>query len=143
MRYILVTTSLALFFLGCSEPYPTNNIPTKHTFVKPNKIQTTGTSAQGYNSRYPNFNYQQLGYSNNVGGYYGYYDRGGYEYDNRYYEYGNGYTYDDRYNRSGNFNTQRSHTRVYHPSDGDIGYGGLSYQNSRENQEARMRTGEY
>jgi len=171
MKIFLLFGPLALWFIGCSS-YPVNNIPPKQTFVKEEKkvTQETGNSSQvfqkndhRYDTRYQNFNYDSLGYSNNVGSYYGYYDRNGYFYNNRYYDYDDRYNYNDRYSRRGAFGLDSRHerqylnngwnqshesyqpnyTRVRHPREGGIGYGDISYQNSPENVKNRIDTRGY
>jgi len=161
MKKLLLLVPLSLVLIGCATDLPTNTIPPKKTFVKNEpltKKQEFSKDDHRYDRRYQNFNYDRLGYSNNAGSYYGYYDRNGYFYDNRYYNYDNQYTYDDRYNRRGFFGINgrhereyrdnqwnHSHTqyiqpvmRVHHPRDGGIGYGDISYQNSHENVKNRI-----
>lgn len=170
MNKTILLLLLTLLFIGCSDNYPTYNIPPKNTSVKEEKIEGISTSTviskddHRYDERYRNFNYDRLGYSNNMGIYYGYYDREGYFYNNQYYPYDNRYTYQDRYNRRGMFDVNRPYdrgyidnkwnrdhrgsitqpvTRVYHPRDGVIPYGEISYQNSYENVKKRIDRREY
>jgi len=171
MKRYLFFTSLVLWFMGCSS-YPVNHIPPKHTFVKEEKKVTQETATDSkvfqkndhrYDARYQNFNYDSLGYSNNAGSYYGYYDRDGYFYNNRYYNYDDRYNYNDRYSRRGAFSLDSRHdrqylnngwnqshesyqpnyTRVHHPREGRIDYGDISYQNSHENVKNRIDTRGY
>jgi hypothetical protein len=165
MRNILFLVSSIMFFIGCATDLPIHKIPPKTTHVK-EEIKTTQKISKDdhrYDTRYQNFNYDRLGYNNNAGSYYGYYDQRGYFYDNRYYHYNNQYTYDDRYNRRGFFGSDGRHnreqmnnpwnqshtnyiepvTRVYHPREGTIGYGDLSYQNSDENVQNRQNSRAY
>jgi len=157
MKTLLMSSTSILLLIGCSN-YPVNTIPPKKTFVKEEikskEHATVSKNDHRYDARYQNFNYDQLGYSNNVGSYYGYYDRNGYFYDNMYYNYDNRYTYQDRYSRQGSFDMNMEHhrdynrsnrwnqshnpyqpnyTRVQHPQEGIIRYGDVSYQNSQEN----------
>ena len=161
MKNILFLVSLSIVFLGCTTDFSTNNIPSKVTFVKDEKAlsQSFSKDDHRYDTRYKNFNYDRLGYSNNAGLYYGYYDQDGYFYNNQYYNYTHQYSYDDRYSRRGNFAVNGNHnrpymnnqwnqlhnnhvqptfTRVYHPREGTIGYGDISYQNSHENVKNRI-----
>jgi len=170
MKKILLSVPLAILFMGCSSNYPTHNIPPKKTFVKEEKKEPVVVSPNTfqkddhrYDTRYQNFNYDSLGYSNNAGSYYGYYDRDGYFYNNRYYNYDNNYNYNDRYGRRGVFGLDSRHdrqylnngwnqshesyqpnyTRIRHPREGGIGYGDISYQNSNENVKSRIDTRGY
>jgi len=153
MKNILFLAPLSILFLACATDLPQNKISPKKTFVKPEKPfkQSFSKDDHRYNARYQNFNYDRLGYSNNTGAYYGFYNQQGYFYDNRYYNYDNQYTYDDRFNRRGMFGLDRLHdrqyiqpvTRVYHPREGTIGYGDLSYQNSPENVQNRQTSRGY
>lgn len=170
MKIFLLFTPLTLLLISCSSNYPVHNIPPKNTFVKEEKKEASNSSQvfqkddHRYDERYRNFNYDRLGYSNNMGAYYGYYDRQGYFYNNQYYPYDNRYTYEDRYNRRGMFDVNRSYdrayidndwnrnhrsyaiqpvTRVYHRRDGIIPYGDISYQNSHENVKNRVDTRGY
>lgn len=166
MKNILFLVSLSILLFGCSRNFPTNNIPPKVTFVKEDKplSQSFSKDDHRYDARYQNFNYDRLGYSNNAGSYYGYYDQRGYFYDNQYYNYSNQYSYDDRYRRRGGFGINGNHnrsymnnqwnsshnnhsqpvsTRVYHPREGGIGYGDISYQNSHENVKNRINSRGY
>jgi len=165
MKIVSLLSISILFFIGCTN-YPVNNIPPKTTFVKEevkqkeNDVSIEKTDHR-YDARYQNFNYDRLGYSNNMGSYYGYYDRNGYFYDNMYYNYDNRYTYQDRYNRQGYFDMNMEHnrdynrsngwnqshnpyqpnyTRVQHPREGMIRYGDVSYQNSNENVKNREQS---
>ena len=180
MKKFLLIPFLPLAFIGCinsSSNALQNKIPPKlKTAVVEESSSKETSENHRYSSRYKNFNYDRLGYSNNNGIYYGYYDNQGYFYNNCYFTYDNQYTYDDRYNRRGYFNPNNNHRRpyryhsnndwnrehqyieenqymdykpytqynnrpnprVYHPQDGQIGYGDLSYQNSRENMENRQ-----
>jgi len=160
MKIFLLFALLTLWFIGCSN-YPRNNISPKQTFVKKEELNSSKVFRKNdhrYDSRYQNFNYDRLGYSNNEGSYYGYFDRDGYFYNNRYYNYDSYYNYDDRYYRRGAFSVdsihrreyphnrwnqshesyQPNYTRVRHPVEGRIGYGDISYQNSHENVKNRM-----
>jgi len=166
MKNILFLAPLSILFLACATDLPQNKISPKKTFVKAEKPlkQSFSKDDHRYNTRYQNFNYDRLGYNNNGGSYYGFYNQEGYFYDNRYYHYNNQYTYNDRYNRVGMFASERQHdrqylnnewnraypstyiqpvTRVYHPREGTIGYGDLSYQNSPENVQNRQNSRGY
>jgi len=170
MKKFLLCVVSCLLFIGCASNYPVHNIPPKQTFVQKEKKEIAGSTSQvfqkndhRYDTRYQNFNYDSLGYSNNQGSYYGYYDRNGYFYNNRYYNYDNQYNYDDRYNRRGAFGLDSRHDRQYlnnrwnqshdsyqpnyirvrHPREGGIGYGDISYQNSHENVKNRIDTRGY
>ena len=168
MKIFLLFMPLSLLFVGCANEYPIHNIPPKNTFVKKerkvaNSSQEFRKDDHRYDPRYQNFNYDRLGYSNNEGSYYGYYDRNGYFYDNRYYNYDDYYNYNDRCNRRGAFGLDSRHqreisnnrwnqsheayqpnyTRVRHPREGGIGYGDISYQNSHENVKNRIDTRGY
>lgn len=165
MKNILFLATLAIFFIACATDLPQNNIPPKKTFVKIEEPlnQSFAKDDHRYNARYQNFNYDRLGYSNNAGSYYGYYDQNGYFYENRYYDYNTQYTYNDRYNRNGRFDLAGQHnrqymnnqwnqshtnyiqpvTRIYHPREGTIEYGGISYQNSPENIQNRQKSRGY
>ena len=169
MKKALLLSLFVLVFIGCSNNYPTYKIPPKQkTSVKEEKKEPTLTSKaiskddHRYDERYANFNYDRLGYSNNSGGYYGYYDRDGYFYNNQYYPYNDRYRYEDRYYRRGLFDREREYNRgyidnqwnrnhrnrgyitqpiparVYHPREGVIEYGDISYQNSPENIKNRI-----
>jgi len=182
MKKFILITFLPLVFMGCTNTpnvVKTNKIPPKIKTAVVEEVsskQNIQPDDHRYSSQYQDFNYDRLGYSNNNGVYYGYYDNQGYFYNNCYFTYDNLYTYDDRYNQRGYFdrnnsqqrpyiyhnnNWNRNHhyteenqymdykpyyqynsrpnPRVYHPQDGQICYGDLSYQNSRENVENRQK----
>ena len=166
MKTISLLSTSILLLVGCSNNYPVHSIPPKKTFVKKEIKSNNNASSSSqqndhrYDPRYQNFDYDVLGYSNNRGSYYGYYDRDGYFYDNMYYNYDNRYTYHDRYRREGYFDMNREHhrqydtsnswnqyhnpyqpnyTRVQHPREGIIQYGDVSYQTSDENRRNRER----
>ena len=66
-----------------------------------------------FDSRYSDFDYPTLGYQNQQGLYYGYYDQNGYFYNNMYFEYDDKYRYEDRKNRCGAFDRDKRHIRLY------------------------------
>ena len=160
---------IPLLFIACANNYPINKIPPKNTFVKKEKKEANNSSQEfrkddhRYDPRYRNFNYDRLGYSNNMGDYYGYYDHDGYFCNNIYYNYNDYYDYNDRVARRGAFAIDARHhrdiidnrwnqthnpyqpnyTRVYHPREGVIEYGDVSYQNSHENVKNRIDSRRY
>jgi len=161
MKIFLLFTPLTLLFIACANNYPVNKISAKSTFIKKevtNNSQLLQKNDHRYDTRYQNFNYDRLGYSNNQGSYYGYYDHDGYFYNNIYYNYDDYYNYNDRVYRRGVFDLDSRHrreisnnrwnqshnyyqpnyTRVRHPREGVIEYGDISYQNSHENVKNRI-----
>ncbi len=120
---ILTLLTFSTIFLGCSnKKQPSMNINKDiKTYVK----KESGTSNKNgdisnfkrddhrFDSRYSGFNYGNLGYYNNQGLYYGYYDRDGYFYNNIYFDYNDQYTYNDRNQRCGSFGVDSGHRRRY------------------------------
>ena len=66
-----------------------------------------------YDKRYSSFDYDNRGYYNNDGFYFGFYDRSGYFFNNIYFEYDSRYTYRDRVYIRGEFSTNHHHYRTY------------------------------
>ena len=95
MKKFFITALLPILITGCANNYPTNSmqnvkvnpIPPKHTFVKNEKASKPvfRKDDHRYDPRYRNFDYDRLGYSNNKGLYYGYFDHNGYFYNNIYF----------------------------------------------------------
>jgi len=115
--------TLALIFTACadkSEPFDINRKIETHVKDEKSSQSTNNGSISNFrrddhrfDSQYSGFDYPNLGYRNNQGLYYGYYDQVGYFYDNIYFEYNNQYNYSDRHNRRGNFGTANRHIRTY------------------------------
>lgn len=125
-KYILITNlvTLNLLFIACSSKAPSLDINKDiKTHVKHEKSDTLSPEKRSisnfrrddhrFDSRYGQFDYPNLGYRNNQGLYYGYYDQNGYFYDNIYFEYDNRYNYNDRVNRRGLFDRNHRHIRSY------------------------------
>ena len=121
---ILTLITFSTMLIGCSntkQPVVNINKDIK-TYVKEER---SSSSKQGgdisnfkrddhrFDSRYSNFNYGNLGYYDNQGLYYGYYDRDGYFYNNIYFRYDDQYSYDNRVQRCGNFEADHRHRRRY------------------------------
>jgi hypothetical protein len=66
-----------------------------------------------YDKRYRNFDYDERGYYNNDGFYFGFYDRRGYFFNNIYFEYNSRYRYRDRVYVRGEFAPNHHHYRTY------------------------------
>ena len=121
---ILTLLTFSTIFIGCSnkkQPSIDINKDIK-TYVK--KENGSSSNKNGdisnfkrddhrFDSRYSGFNYGNLGYRNDQGLYYGYYDRDGYFYNNIYFDYNDQYTYNDRVQRRGSFEADRRHRRRY------------------------------
>ncbi|RUM73875.1 MAG: hypothetical protein DSZ11_04970 [Sulfurovum sp.] len=127
---ILTLLTFSTMIIGCSsKEQPTINIQKDiKTYVKEESSSSSNKSGAISNfkrddhrfcSRYSGFDYNNLGYSNNQGLYYGYYDQDGYFYNNIYFEYNNQYNYNDRVQRRGNFGRDSRHIRSYeyHPNN--------------------------
>ena len=90
---------------------PTNALTTR---ITPKKIKSNfREDNHRYDKRYSNFNYEDNGYYNDDGYYYGYYDNRGYFYDNVFYAYDNQYTYYNRRHHLGHFGHSYHHHRPY------------------------------
>ena len=90
----------------------------KHTFNKTIKKEITTKQKfkrddHRYDKRYHNFNYDQNGYYNDEGLYYGYYDQTGYFFNNIFFQYNAQYSYQDRVYQRGYFQPHHRHLRVY------------------------------
>ena len=84
------------------------------TRITPKKVKSSfRKDSHRYDKRYSNFDYENNGYYNDEGYYYGYYDNRGYFYDNIFYVYDNQYTYYDRRHHLGYFAYSHHHHRPY------------------------------
>jgi len=120
--FIVLSLLTSSMFTACSTNGEKININRDiKTAVKDNGNHSSKTTSisnfrrdnQMFDSRYSDFDYPNLGYRNNQGLYYGYYDHNGYFYNNIYFEYDDRYRYEDRKNRCGPFSPDRRHIRVY------------------------------
>jgi len=135
---ILTLLMFSTLFVGCSKGNPpidiSKDIKTDVKQESSNSSKTNGTISNFRRDYYDN-----LGYRDIQGFYYGDYDDRGYFYNNRYFEYNDQYNYNDRYRRRGYFSRDRVHRRVYHPqhieelSIGAGTYNNMSYRNHSDN----------
>ncbi|SFV56642.1 hypothetical protein MNB_SV-12-1746 [hydrothermal vent metagenome] len=80
---------------------------------KSKKIKKFKKDHHRYDKRYRDFDYDNRGYYNDDGFYFGYFDRSGYFFNNIYFEYDSEYTYHDRVYIRGNFSPHHTHHRAY------------------------------
>ena len=84
------------------------------TRITPKKVKSSfRKDSHRYDKRYSSFDYEDNGYYNDDGYYYGYYDNRGYFYDNVFYSYDNQYTYYNRQHHLGYFGYSYHHHRPY------------------------------
>ncbi len=100
--------------ISSSQTVETTTTTTTTTRVSPDNIaRAFREDDQRYDQRYSNFNYDNEGYYNDDGYYYGYYDTTGYFFNNIFFLYTLNFAYNDRRYRRGYFRPHRHHHRAY------------------------------